>query len=616
MAEKLVLGNSAIAEGAMESGVEVVTGYPGTPSSELIQYLSERVIDEGLDTYVEWSVNEKVAIDVASAAAWAGKRAMVTMKMAGLNVASDTLINIAYKGVTGGFVIYVSDDPGTHAGCTEQDSRYYSLLSRIPLLDVSDPQDAKNLVKFAFEASEQIGIPVILRSTTNVAHTMGVIQQQEYPKKNATFEFKKNIPLYTTILADREGQHHEIFRKLENFQTLLEERGFNKINIGNKYGVIASGVSWTYLMEAVKLFNLDISILKIDCVNPFPAGKIFKMLEHCDKILILEEQDPIVENLVKQSMVDHGRLIPLLGKGSGTCSRVGEYNFEIVKSALSELIDRKLTVGNGTGPEPEATPKRNLTFCVGCQHRSTYYVIGKAIRKAGFKLDDVIVTGDIGCTSLGVFKPLETIWTETTMGASVALAHGFKMAGADKPVIATLGDSTFFHSGFPALVNAVQHQSDITVIVFDNSWTAMTGFQPNPNTGLNALQKEATRISILQMVEALGVPYKIIEPYKMKESIQTVSDMLNKSGVKVIIAREECTLQRIRKTGKKTPYKIDPVLCRNCLTCVRTFGCPAIVAGVDHPVIDGSMCVGCGACAEVCPFGAINIFSAEGEEVK
>jgi len=540
---------------------------------------------------------------------------MVTMKMAGLNVASDTLINIAYKGVTGGLVVYVSDDPGTHAGCTEQDSRYYSLLSRVPILDVSDPQDAKELVKFAFEASEKIQIPIILRSTTNVAHTMGVIDQEPYKKNERPFAFSKNIPVYTTILADRESQHHAIFEKHERFSQLLESQGYNPISLKEKLGVIASGVSWTYLTEAVKLFSLDISTLKIDCENPFPSGKVIQMLEHCDKILVLEEQDPIVENMVKQTMVDCGKIVPLLGKHSGTCSRVGEYNFEIVKAALNELLDTQLLLPeeNGTEPEPEPVAKRNLTFCVGCQHRSTYYIIGKAVRKAGFKQDEVIVTGDIGCTSLGVFKPLETLWTETTMGASVALAHGFKSAGADKPVIATLGDSTFFHSGFAPLVNAVQHRSDLTVIVLDNSWTAMTGFQPNPNTGKNALKQEAQRISVVQLVEALGVPYEIIHPYEMKESIKTVAEMIVKPGVKVIISQEECALQRVRKTGKQEVFTVDPVKCKNCLTCIRTFACPAIRAGEDHPVIDRAMCIGCGACADVCPFGAIEVASASEE---
>lgn len=615
MARKLVLGNAAIAEGALESGVDVVSGYPGTPSSELIQYLSDRVIEAGLSTYVEWSVNEKVGIDVASAAAWGGKRALVTMKMAGLNVASDTLINLAYKGVKGGFVIYVSDDPGTHAGCTEQDSRYYSLLSRVPILDASDPQDAKQLTKFAFEASEKIQMPIILRSTTNVAHTMGVIELEQYQSRDIQFKFEKNIPGYTTILANREGQHHDIFKRSERLLSLLDEAGYNQLSLKGKLGVIASGVSWTYLMEALNLFDLDLSTLKVDCMNPWPKAKVEQMLMHCDKVLVLEEQDPIVENQIKQTMVDSGRLIPLLGKSSGTLSRVGEYNFEVVKAVLSELTGTRLMLEEETGEEkePEPTPKRNLTFCVGCQHRSTYYIVGKAIRKAGFKQNEVIVTGDIGCTSLGVFKPLETLWTETTMGASVALAHGFKTAGAEKPVIATLGDSTFFHSGFAPLVNAVQHKSNITVVVLDNSWTAMTGFQPNPNTGQNALKQETTRISVEQLVKALGVSCEIIEPYKMKDSIELMAATILKPGVKVIISREECALQRVRKKGKQTAYVINPDTCKNCLTCIRTFACPAIVAGEKHPTIDRSTCIGCGACTDVCPFGAIEAASAHEE---
>lgn len=610
MAKKLVLGNAAVAEGALESGVDVVTGYPGTPSSELIEYLSDIVRKEKLPTYVEWSVNEKVAIDVAAAAAWAGKRAMVTMKMAGLNVASDMLINLAYKGVKGGFVLYVADDPGTHAGCTEQDSRYYSLLSRVPVLDASDPEDAKRLVKFAFEASEKIKMPVILRTTTNVAHTMGVINKGEYSLESRKFSFTKDLSVYTTILADRKQQHANVITKLNDFSILMEEESYNPLSLKSEKGVIASGVSWTYLMEAIKILELDISTLKIDCENPIPKKKIESMLDHCSSLLVLEEQDPIIEHMIKKIMFDRKKIMTLLGKDTNSVPIVGEYNFEIIKDALSELLEKKLDVNNSVNTiASEKITKRNLTFCVGCQHRSTYYVIGRAIIKAGFKADEVIITGDIGCTSLGAFNPLKTIWTETTMGASIAMAHGFKVAGADKPVIATMGDSTFFHSSIGPLVNAIQHKSDLTVVVLDNSWTAMTGFQPNPNTGQNVMKEPAKRISVSQIVEALGVPCEVISPYKMNESINRVSEILKEPGVKVVLASEECALQRVRREGRQGVYAVESEKCTNCLKCIRSFSCPALIQKKGKVSINQATCIGCGACADVCTFGAIKPLS-------
>ncbi len=607
MKKKLLLGNAAAAEGALESQVEVVAGYPGTPSSELIQYLSERVREEGLPTYVEWSVNEKVAIDVGTAAAWGGKRTMITMKMAGLNLASDTLVNIAYKGVKGGFVIYVADDPGTHAGCTEEDSRYYSFLTHVPVLDAADPADLKEKIHFAFKASEELHIPIIVRTTTNVAHTMGVVELGTLTAGEREFSFTKDLSVYTTILAKREQQHRALLDAMYAFGKLLDSEGGNPLTIRGPLAVAASGVSWTYLQEAMAFADVELTTLRIDCENPFPKQKAEQMISHAQKILVLEEQEPIVENQIKQVMAECGIVKPILGKEDDTLPRVGEYTYELVASALEKLTGSSFTAAEREENESQIpeVENRNLTFCVGCQHRSTYFTIAKAVRKAGYSSNDVIITGDIGCTSLGVFKPLETIWTEVTMGASIGLAHGFKVAGNPKPVIATLGDSTFFHAGLPPLINAVQHGVDMTVVIFDNRWTAMTGFQPNPNTGLNALQEPAKKINIRKVVEGLGISCEIIKPDSITESVEIVAAAIKKPGVNVIIAEEECALQRLRSEGKKKPYYVDAQTCRNCHVCINTFACPAISAGDEHAVISRGVCIGCGACAHVCPFGAI-----------
>lgn len=609
MIKKLLSGNEAVAQGALESGVEIVTGYPGTPSSELIPFLADIVKKENLEIYVEWSVNEKVAFDIATAAAWSGKRVLVTMKMAGLNVASDTLINIVNKGVKGGMVIYVTDDPGTHAGCTEQDSRFYSLISLAPILDPSDPMDAKKLTKIAFEASEKIRIPIILRSTTNVAHTMGIVECDNYSSSLKRFKFKKDAQNYTTILANRANQRRLLLKKHVEILELFNKFNLNQLDIKNNFGVIASGVSWTYLQEIINYFGLELSTLKIDSENPWPENKVGKMIQNVDKILVIEEQEPIIETMVKKTTANIKKIIPVLGKEDGTLSRVGENNLENVASALSKLINKKLEfeekIQIDINKIKSYKSERALTFCAGCSHRATYYIINKAIKKLGFKQDEIIVTGDIGCTSLGVYKPLETLWTEVTMGASIGLAYGFKIAGATKPVIATLGDSTFFHSGIPPLINAMQYGCDLTVIVLDNLWTSMTGFQPNPNTGKNLFGKPSNTISISRITEAIGAPTIIIKPFEVEKSINIVAEIISKKGVKVIISKEECVLQKVRHGIKNIPYYIDQEKCTKCGACLKNTSCPAIIKDNNRYLIDNNVCTGCGICAHICPINAI-----------
>ena len=610
MHDELLLGNEAIAEGALESSVEVATGYPGTPSSETLQYLSKKVLSEGLQVYVEWSTNEKVAIDTAAATAWAGKRSLVTMKAAGLNVASDTLTNIAYKGVKGGMVVYVADDPGTHAGCTEQDSRYFAFLSSLPILDPSYPAEAKKFTKIAFELSEKFEMPVILRSTTNVAHALGNVPVVETIVTPRAFNFKKELTRYTTILADRMQQHAELLKKIETARHAIDDHGLNPLILKNRSGVVVSGVSWTYLQEAIHTFQLDLSTLKIDCENPWPTEKARSMLSSVDEILVLEEQEPIVETLLKKTAAESGKSVRIIGKEDGTMPRVGEYTFELVASGLSKLIGRELTLSNGSevakrGIKP-VDMKRTLSFCPGCPHSATYYVINRAIAKARLSRRDVIVTGDIGCTSMGVFKPLETLWTEVTMGASIGLAHGFKVAGAKNIVIATLGDSTFFHAGMPALVNAVAQGSDITIIVLDNGWTAMTGLQPSPTSGRTALGKQATPIDIARVAEAIGAQTVVIDPFEVAKSTEIVANTIKKSGVKVIVSRAECALQSSRiGREKRTKLRVNEGKCKSCGACITTFYCPAILVQDGTYSIDSLSCVGCEVCAQMCPFNAI-----------
>lgn len=609
MYKKLLSGNEAVAQGSLESGVDVVTGYPGTPSSELIPFLAEIVKKENLKIHVEWSVNEKVALDIATAAAWSGKRSLVTMKMAGLNVASDTLINIANKGVKGGMVIYVTDDPGTHAGCTEQDSRYYSLLSLVPILDPSDPMDSKKMTKIAFEISEKVQIPVIVRSTTNVSHTMGVVECDSYSTSLKKFEFRKDIPSYTTVCADRDNQRKLLIKKFSRIIEFFEEYNLNPLNIISNFGVIASGVSWVYLQDIINYFDLKLSTLKIDSENPWPEKKVMQFIENVDTILVLEEQEPIVELMLKKTIVNIKRLLPVLGKEDGTISRVGENNLENVAKGISKLIGKELKfkkkVKIASMENEILQNKKSLTFCTGCPHRATYYIINKAIKKLGFKQDEVIVTGDIGCTSLGVYKPLETLWTEVTMGASIGLAYGFKISGSTKPIIATLGDSTFFHSGIQPLINAIQYNCDLTVVILDNYWTSMTGFQPNPNTGVDLFGRPTNKINIISLVESLGAFATTIYPFEIEKSIDIMAETIIKKGVKVIVSLEECTLQKIRHINKNAYYYIDNKRCIKCGACLNNTYCHAISYDNTGYNIDKNTCTGCGLCAHICPVNAI-----------
>ena len=351
----------------------------------------------------------------------------------------------------------------------------------------------------AFELSEEMSIPIIVRTTTNVSHTIGVVECGGYKERKSEFGFKKNIPVYTTVRAPRQEQHHALINKHEELLKLLEEEGYNHLELKGKTGVIASGVSRQYLKEAITNFDLDISILELDSILPFAKEKVKALLNHVDKVLILEEQEPIVETLVKKEASGMKKEIEFFGKEEGVLSRVGENNFEIVVEALAKVTGMDIGFDREIDFDQEEINKnkksRSLYFCPGCQHMASYFIINEAIRKMKYKSDEVIVTGDIGCTSLGVFKPVETIWTEVTMGASIGMAHGFVVSGSPRPVIAVLGDSTFFHSGISPLINAVHHGIDLTVIVFDNSWTCMTGFQPNPNSGENVLKQKTKKIS-------------------------------------------------------------------------------------------------------------------------
>ncbi len=602
----LLSGNEAVARGVLEAGVHVVAGYPGTPSTEVIDTL--RKIAKKLGLHVEWCVNEKVAVEVAAGAAWAGKRALATMKMSGLNVASDSLLSIAYSGTDGGLVVYVTDDPAAHAGMCEQDSRYYAKLGVLPMFDVSSPQESKDFIVKAFDLSEKIRGPVMVRSTTNVAHSYFPVNVGEIRKIERVPSFKKDIYRYTKVYSVQ--QHIDAIKRLNKALKLVENGNMNRMHFSDSgVGVIGCGVAFSIFEELKTKLNLNVSWLKVDLINPVPEEKIKEFLKCNNKVLVLEELEPVLESEVR-SIASLNRLNTyIIGKLNNIMPRIGEYSYSTVVKGLNKLLEEKLRV-----PETKKLGKgrmnplvRSLTFCPGCPHRGTYYAINKALSELRFKKGEVVVTGDIGCTIIGIDKPFETVWTEVAMGASIGVAQGLRLGGIKEPVIATIGDSTFYHAGVPALINAVQHGINLTVVVLDNRWVAMTGHQPTPGTGVTALGDKAPEIRIEDIAKACKVDFvKVINPFNTEESVKTIKKALKHKGVSVVVSRGECALQWV-KEHKIIPYYVDWVTCIGCKVCIREWGCPAIewVKEKKKAYIAPSLCTGCSLCSQTCPVQAI-----------
>lgn len=617
MTEKIVGGNEAVALAALHAGVKVVTGYPGTPSSEVIGSLWKMDNLEG--TQVEWSTNEKVAFEVASAAAWSGHRALCTMKMSGLNVAYDSVIGIAYSGCTGGLVLYVTDDPGVTTGMCEQDTRGFALMSDMPMLEPASVEESYELVKFAFELSEAIQSPVFVRSVTNVAQSHGVVKVEERTLPST----KKPLPAKDIGKYTKAGaaicmiQHRRLIESLEHAGQFIAEKGLNKVSLTEEeggLGVITVGVVNGYLEEGLEIagrFGCNanaISTLRLVNTIPFPVQEVHAILKHCKTVLVLEELEPHLEKGVYIEAHKLGVEVRIVGKLDGTLSRIGEYNAShVVKGLVSAL---ELTMPEGflqvSGEAEKKAAARPITTCAGCPHRGAFMAINQAIKSAGYKKDEVMVTGDIGCTILGMNPPFHTLWTEVSMGASIPLAQGFVYSGIETPVIATIGDSTFFHGGIPGLINALQHQINMTVVILDNGWTAMTGMQVNPGTSPDFQKSGSRQLDLAQIISGLGVEHlSIVDPYDLEMTTTAVQKALALPGVKVILARRECAIQALRRKIKYDKVTVDNEKCNTCKLCINITGCPAIELGDESIVIDYSQCNGCSLCVQVCNRSAI-----------
>jgi len=607
---KLLMGNEAVARGAIEAGVHVAVGYPGTPSTEVIETLSRYA--EQVNMHVEWAVNEKVAFDIGAGVSYGGARCLVTMKSAGLNVASDSIVSVAYGDLVGGLVIYVADDPGLHAGMEEQDSRIFAAASLLPMLDVSDSQESKDAVVNAFSYSEANKVPVIVRSTSRVAHGKSPVVYGHIEKVGRKPHLERDISVYTRASPVWCMQQHANLNRKVDALTPLVEKDHNELSLrpGQRLGVVASGVSWNYLMDVVSRRGLELATLKVGSVNPLPVNLFSRLVAQVDRLLLLEELEPYVELRLKAFIADQPRKVAVLGKIDGTLPRVGEYDYDLVEKAVLKLIEAP----EASDPElasrrdeaRKLAPRRSLPFCPGCPHRGTYTALSQALKELGYEKGEVIVTGDIGCTILGMHPPFDMCWTEVSMGASIGLAMGLKRAGVEAPVIAAIGDSTFFHAGLPPAVNAAWSGTPVVIAVLDNEITGMTGHQPSPASGFNALHQPVDVVKIEDMLRASGIEkVSVVNPFNLAESKEAFKDAIQHDGPSGVVLRGACALvaRRNRLTGP--PSHVDSERCTGCLLCVRTLSCPAMEVKEGKMSINSDTCEGCGLCAQVCPFQAI-----------
>lgn len=567
--KKLMLGNAAIARGAYEAGVKVVSAYPGTPSTEVSECIA--AYDE---VYAEWAPNEKVAFEVAVGASFAGARSMVCMKHVGVNVAADPMFTAAYTGVNGGLVILAADDPGMHSSQNEQDTRFYARSAHIPMLEPSDSQEAKEFTKLAFELSEKYDTPVFLRTTTRLAHSQSLVEE-EYRVEVPLKPYVKDVAKYTMMPSSAIGRHvvveareNRLAADVNGFDIIREEMGDTSL------GIVCSGVVYEYVKEALP----QASVLKLGMVYPLAIDRVRAFAAKVKRLVVVEELEPFFENQLKANGI--------ACEGKNLFSKQGELSVAIIRE---KLLGEKLNV------EKQDLPVRPPVMCAGCPHRGVFYVLSKL---------KLTVSADIGCYTLGAQPPLCAVDTVVCMGASVGIAHGFEKAigrEQSKHTVAVIGDSTFIHSGITGLINAVYNKSNITLIILDNSTTGMTGHQQHPATGLTLKQEPAKILDIVALCKTVGCDsVRVVDSYDLAAVEKAVKEEVASDGVSVIVAKRPCAL-----LDKNYPAPCTISDCRKCGMCFK-LGCPAIEKQEDGSArINASLCVGCGLCEKVCKFGAI-----------
>ena len=597
-----LLGNEAIARGAIEAGIAFASTYPGTPSSELSLNFFQMSKESGL--YFEYSTNEKVAFEVAAAAANCGVRSMAVMKHVGLNVAADALMTLAYVGVKGGMVVLTADDPFMFSSQNEQDNRFYAKLSGLPMLEPSSVAEAKEMVGYAFELSEQLAEPVLFRTTTRINHSTGVVQLGRIQPPKTQGDFVKDPLNLVTVPAVSRRLHVKLLEHYDQAMDLAEKTPYNFIEGQGTWGVICNGVSYGYVIDAVKELGLSerVRVLRLGFSHPIPEQMVTEFVAGCEKVLVVEEGEPYMEEAVKAVAQEAGVTIPIRGKAKELFTRLYEYNPAQVRGVISRYFDvEDRTPAPVDVSDVPQLPQRPPTLCAGCSHRATFY----EVRKATEGVDTVFPT-DIGCYTLGLLPPLSAADFLICMGSSVGTSGGFSKV-TEKKVVAFIGDSTFFHSGIPGLVNAVFNNHNLTLVILDNGTTAMTGHQPHPGVDMTQLNMEGYgRVDIEAVVRAVGVPHvTVIKPYKVAKSIDAIKEAVAFKGVSVIISQEICALYaRALKLPKKKPFRVGDK-CKNHKDCLNSLACPAFYIWEDRVKIDANLCTGCALCAQICPERAI-----------
>ena len=625
----LLLGNEAIARGAIEGGVEIAASYPGTPASEIVDTLA--LVAEDLGIYVEWSVNEKVAWEVAIGGALMGKRSIASMKHVGVNWVIDPLIHCALHGFKGGLVLISADDPSGHSSATEQDNRYVALLAEIPVLEPSNIQEAKDFTALAFEISEELRLPVMVRSVTRISHSKGSVVLGKIYKVRRDPSFHDDYYFDFVLKKGFAGAnvipdaHKLLHEKLAKAEKVCEKYELVKVIGSGELGIVASSVAVSYALDAVEKLGIvdKVSLLKVGMSYPLLEKSIAEFLADRDFVLVVEEGEPFIEKFLAGIAKDVNPKIRIYGKLTGHLPREGELKPHLVTELIAKFagVDVKVFGGFRENTLSELTrlaegmlTPRIMTFCAGCPHRATYFALKRAIKKVS--KGEYVAIGDIGCYTLGMNPPFRMQQAVFGMGGSIGVANGVAKSGTHLPVIATIGDSTFYHAGIPALINAVFNQSNVKVLILDNEVTAMTGFQPHPGSGETAMKKPTKKIVLEDVVRACGVDYvKIVDPYDLKKTQEIFEEALKLNGPAVIIARRLCAeeyVRRARREGIKLRYyTVNEEKCTGCRICLTEFGCPAIFwkEDVKKAAVNPTLCMGCGVCAQLCPTNAFEVVS-------
>ena len=598
MHKEFLMGNEAIALGAIAAGINLAAGYPGTPSTEVLETVAKR--NPG-GIHVEWSVNEKAAMEVAAGAAYSGARTLVTMKQVGLNVASDPLMSLEYIGVKGGMVIMVADDPGPISSQTEQDTRSFASFSKLPLFDPSSVSEAYTMIQDAFELSERIKSPVFFRATTRVDHGYEAIDVKDPGEYNTNIPegFVKDSSKWVIFPRLSVKNHALIEKRNAELSDELSSYPGNTVKAGDgKYprlGIASHGVNWGYTLDA--LGGRSPRLLKISTPFPFPEKLAVGFLTDLDEVLCVEELDPVIERALTYVCGKYGLKVNIRGKLTGDIPPAGENNVDIVRAAVNRFLG-ETAEDDAKLPEPPPLPVRPPVLCAGCPHRASFYAVKQAM-----KGQKTVYCGDIGCYTLGNAQPLDMCDTCLCMGAGINIAQGIYHIEPDTKCFAFVGDSTFFASGITGVVNAFYNQADLTLIVLDNSTTAMTGHQPHPGTGVTAMGQIVEKVSIEAVLRAIGLTtVETVDPLDHKLAAETVKRAAAQPGVKAVIFRSPC----VAVTKPKGRSKVDAEKCVGCRRCIKELGCPGLTFRDGKAVIDDSLCTGCTLCEQICPVSAIS----------